>query len=116
VASSAFVGFEHQSGSSILINELPEAYAVLSAGMTDAALAGQGITVTARDEVTVDGRPSTLIEGTQETQGLKFGKVLLVTGTSSLTMILTGNYPIAETAIGEAIKASALSLSFDPAR
>ena len=116
VESTTFVGFEHESGASIVVAELPASYAELVSGMTDARFEEQGITVTERREVTVDGRAATLIEGTQAAQGLTFGKVLLLIGTDALTAFLTGNYLIDDGAIGDAIRAAELSVSFDPNR
>jgi hypothetical protein len=116
VESTSFVGFEHESGASILVAELPASYTELITGMTDARFEEQGITVSERQAVIVGGREATLIEGTQEALGATFGKVLLLTGTDTLTAFVTGNYPIDREAIGEDIRAAELSLSFDPNR
>jgi hypothetical protein len=114
--SGSFDGFEHESGASIVVLELPGSYDEVIPGMTDEGFAGQGITVTSRSDVTIEGRPAVLVEGTQTTQGLEFGKVLLVAGEGELTIVLTGNYPIAEEALGAAIREAELSLSIDPER
>ncbi|HEX5590949.1 MAG TPA: hypothetical protein VFX65_11720, partial [Candidatus Limnocylindrales bacterium] len=51
-ASATFVGFEHESGASIVIAELPGPYDEIVPGLTDEGFAGQGVTVTARTELT----------------------------------------------------------------
>ncbi|HEX5588827.1 MAG TPA: hypothetical protein VFX65_00865, partial [Candidatus Limnocylindrales bacterium] len=111
-----FVGFEHESGASIVIAELPGPYDEIVPGLTDEGFAGQGVTVTARTELTIGGLPGLLVEGTQSAAGARFGKVILVTGVAALTVMVNGNYPIDETAIGAAIREAALTISVDPER
>jgi hypothetical protein len=117
VPAVAFPGFWHDaSGSSVVVAEVPGPYSKLVAGLTDEGLAGKGIVVTNRTDVTIDGRPSLLLEGSQKAQDTIVGKVMLVTGTEDLTAIVTGNYPVDDAALGATIRESILATSFDPDR
>lgn len=117
VPAVAFQGFQDDpSGSSILFIEIPGSYGEVAGGTTDEALASKGIEITHRTDVSIDGRPSLLLEGSQQAQGMAFGKVVLITGTEDLSAIVTGNYPLGDAALGAAIRAAILTTSFDPDR
>lgn len=116
-ASTSFTGFEHECGASIVVAELPGAYGSLVIELTDAALASQGITVESRTDATIDGRPGVMILGTQKASGLSFVKVLVITGTESLTAFLTGNSPTTASCRSEvllAMRDAELGMKFDP--
>ena len=117
-ASSSFVGFEHECGASILVAEVPAGYAGLVEGMTDARFAEQGITEITRSDETVDGRSAVFLTGRQEAAGLSFMKLLVITGTDTLSAFITGNLPIAtcEPAIGTRMRDAELGIQFDPDR
>jgi hypothetical protein len=109
------MGFQHaRSGASILVAELAGPAGEVIAGVTDEAIASQGVQVSARTDLTVDGRPGLLIEGLQRNQDLVFGKLILVTGTQDLTVLVTGNFLVDDVARGDAIRAAILALTFDP--
>lgn len=118
VASTSFVGFEHECGASIVVSELPTAYADLVAQMTDEGFAAQGITDVQRHDETVDGRPATFIVAKQEAAGISFIKILVVTGTKAVTAFLTGNFPFitCPVEIGERMRDAELGMSLDPDR
>jgi hypothetical protein len=65
--SKRFTGFENPGKmASITLAEMPPgAYPQLTAGLTREALQKQGVTVTAREELTIAGQPAILIAGDQ---------------------------------------------------
>jgi hypothetical protein len=117
VPAASFPGFEHEgSGSSVVVTEIPGSYSQIAGAMTDERVGGEGITITSRTDVMIDGRPSLLLEGTQQAYGMTFGKVMLVTGTEALTATVTGNYPADEASLESIVRAAVLTTSFDPDR
>lgn len=89
--SKKFSGFiDPASGSSLLLVELPaQAYTELAAGMTPAALAGKGITVSTSEPVKISGADGLIVKGTQTAQGKQINKWILVLGAPEATIILT---------------------------
>jgi hypothetical protein len=90
----------------------------MSSGMTAAAFAGQGIEVTAREEITQNGLPALLVEGRQDAGGGRgtFGKFLLVTGTEASVALITANYPDGDETLREMLLDSVRTTVFDPDR
>jgi len=89
--SKRFSGFEAPAKfASITFTELPpEAYAQFEKGMTDEALKREGITVSARESLSVGGKPAVLIAGEQAVGPGKIRKWLLTVGDPSLTAFVT---------------------------
>lgn len=87
VAAKRFSGFENPAkAASISVVEMPaEAYAQLATGLTKEALAGQGVTLTAREELKLDGKPAILIAGDQSVGGTKLRKWLLAVSDPATT-------------------------------
>ncbi|HEX2510055.1 MAG TPA: hypothetical protein VHK66_05995 [Microvirga sp.] len=78
-ASKRFSGFENAAkGASISVMEMPaDAYAQLAGGLTREALARQGITVMARQELKLGGKPAILISADQTAGSTKLRKWVL---------------------------------------
>jgi hypothetical protein len=91
VLSKRFSGFENPAKvASITFTEMPpEAYAEFSKGMTDEALKRQGITVSARETLSLAGKQAFLIAGEQAAGPMKIRKWLLAVADPSMTALVT---------------------------
>jgi hypothetical protein len=89
-ASKRFSGFENAAkGASINVMEMPaEAYPELAKGFTKEALAHQGITLTAREDLKLNGKPAILIAGEQAAGGAKLRKWVLALSDPSTTAFI----------------------------
>jgi hypothetical protein len=118
VASRSFVGFEHECGASIVVSELPTGYPDLVDELSDDRMVAQGFTDVIRSAEEVDGRPATFIIAKQRAAGLLVMKILVLTGTDSITAFLTGNHILSTCPLelGEAMRDAELGMSFDPDR
>lgn len=94
-AAEKFSGFVNRpQGASILINEFPAvAYAQITEGATDEALAGRGIIVEERRDLEVPAGPAVLIIGSQQAAGITFRKWILIVGAPDVTAMLTVQIP-----------------------
>jgi hypothetical protein len=111
--SATFTGFEHPSGASIVVAELPTGLDALLPKLTDDAFDKQGIRVATRRDVTVDGRPGVLLEGVQALGGQSVEKRILVTGTDTLTAIVNGNAFDEPAGIADLIESALLTVGID---
>jgi hypothetical protein len=91
VVSSRFSGFENPGRmASITFMEMPpEAYEQLAKSMTDEALKRQGITVNARETLSVAGKQAFLIAGEQPAGATKLRKWLFALADPSATVLIT---------------------------
>ncbi len=90
VLSKRFSGFEiAESGASFLVTEFPpQAYSQIVAGMTEAALARQGIEVRQKRDVKVDGAAGLSLSATQTAGGRTVNKWILLLGGKAATVMV----------------------------
>jgi len=90
-ASTKFPGFENpQANAAIIIVELPaEAYAEIEKGFTDEALKARGMTVQAREPLTVSGGQGIFVAGPQESGGQKRYEAVMIANVSGITTIVS---------------------------
>jgi hypothetical protein len=94
VLSQQFPGFGHeQSGSSIMVTEMPAPYAQITAAFTKEGLATQGMSVLSQRDITISGKPAFLIHVRQSAQGTVFLKWIVATGTDKETVLITATFP-----------------------
>jgi hypothetical protein len=89
--SAKFPGFENpELNAAILIVELPaEAFAELEKGFTNEALKGRGMTVAAREAITIaDGR-GLFVAGPQESGGQKRYEAVMIATASGITTVVS---------------------------
>jgi len=91
VLSKRFSGFENPGKvASITFMEMPpEAYEQLEKGMNDEALKRQGITVHARETLSLGGKPAFLIAGEQAAGPTKLRKWMFAVADPSATVLIT---------------------------
>jgi hypothetical protein len=114
VASKRFSGFENpDKAAGISFVEMPaEAYGELVTGLTNTALKRQGMNVTVRETVKVDGRQALLIAGTLEgpVRGRKWVLAVKDPGLTALLIaqVQGGNDGYTEAQMRDALKSVAL--------
>ena len=89
--SLKFPGFENpDANAAILIVELPaEAYAEIEKGFTDEALKARGMTVQAREPLTIPDGRGFFVSGPQESGGQKRHEVVMIANVSGITTIVS---------------------------
>lgn len=112
-----FNGLQHnESGSSIMVLDMPAPYAEISKAITSEALQAQGITVKTIEQLTINSFPAVLATGTQTAQGTGFIKYMLVFGSSTETIMINGAVPESIKKLGEEVKKCMLSVYYDAAK
>jgi hypothetical protein len=114
VKATTFSGFQNiETGSSIMINELPTAYQPLVAGFTAAALKTKGMTLVSKQTIDFNGSEAMLINVTQSANGTTYIKQILIFGDTKVTVLVNGIYPKAAKNIELKIKTALLSTVYD---
>jgi hypothetical protein len=111
-----FAGFEHRSGASIVIMEMPaEAYPEISRRFTPEALRPTGFAVTGEGEaLAVAGGEGRLLRGAQAAHGLTYAKWVAVVRGGAGTGLVTVQVPeqAAAQVPGEAVEAALRTIAF----
>lgn len=109
-----FLGLQQtESGSSIMIHEIPGPYSETSAGINKENLLSKGIEVSKTENLTINGLPSIYVTGTQNANGIVYTKFIMVFGTEKETIIMNGVYPENLRKIGDEIKKSMLTAVYE---
>jgi hypothetical protein len=110
VVSKRFSGFENPAKlASITIAEMPaEAFSQLSATLTKETLKNQGVTVTSRENLKIDGHPAVLIAGDQAGPA-KLRKWVLALGDPSATTLIVAQSAGAKEGYSDAQMRAALT-------
>lgn len=115
VGATDFQGFQElNSGSSILVAEMPGPYSESINGFDEQGLLAQGIVLKRKDEIMINGNQGFLLTTEQTAFGTDYLKYILVFGDANATYLISGMSPkdIAEYSI--AIRESILSFAHDP--
>jgi hypothetical protein len=115
ISSNNFQGLEHsESGSTIMIVEIPAGFSEISKGITKESLSQNGVTVENIENLTFNHLPALLVTGTQSANGSDFTKYILIFGTEKESVILNGVFPKNYTRAGDEIKKSILTAYYNP--
>ena len=110
-----FQGYMQQnSGSSIMVAEIPGPYAKIAASFTKEGLEAEGIMLKKQTDLTLNGAPALLLTTEQFAYGTYFAKYILLFGNEEATVMLNGTYPKELEAIGEQILAALKTIVYDP--
>ncbi|XXF78600.1 hypothetical protein P2318_02245 [Myxococcaceae bacterium GXIMD 01537] len=91
VESSRFSGFQNDAtASSILVTELPAAYAEVSAAFEAEPMARKGMKLLERQSI--DGGQALLVHLEQDAGGVTFRKWMLAVGDAKVTALVTGSF------------------------
>jgi hypothetical protein len=114
VAATTFSGFQNvETGTSIMINELPAPYQSLVDGFTAEALKSRGMTLIKKETIDFNGSKATLINLTQSANGTTYLKQMLVFGDTKGTVLVNGIYPEVSKDIEAQIKDALLSTVYN---
>ncbi|MCU7615902.1 hypothetical protein NZ698_01725 [Chryseobacterium sp. PBS4-4] len=112
--SQSFSGFQHtESGSSIMINELPASYEDLVKEFTSEALKSKGMNLLDKTIIDFNGSKANVFKITQVANGKIYLKQLLVFGDQTKTVLVNGIYPEINKNLEESIKKSILSTIYN---
>jgi hypothetical protein len=110
-----FSGFQQvDTGSSVMITEMPAPFRDVLAGMTQEGLTSRGMALLSTTQVQIAGRNGVLISVSQEANGITYHKWLGIFGTDSATVMLVATFPEAvATELSEYLKRTVLSAGWD---
>ncbi len=110
-ASEQFPGFQHMnSGSSIMITEIPGPVTEVSRGMTKDGLASRGMILLEKSNVMVNKQDAKLLKIRQYHSNVEYLKWMILFGDSSSSILVVGTYPASvDFGIGKNIKNSILT-------
>jgi hypothetical protein len=114
-SAKLFPGFQHgDTGSSIMITEMPAPFDVVRGAMTQEGLASRGMTLLSTEQVQIAGMDGLLVSASQEASGVAFRKWLGVFGTDSATVMVVAAFPeTAATRMSEPLKRTVMSAQWD---
>jgi hypothetical protein len=109
-----FLGLQQtQSGSTIMILDIPGPFAETSKGMTKEGFLSQGIEVKNIEKMTLNSLPAILITGEQNAYGNIYTKFVLCFGTEKETILINGAVPNNLKEIANSVKTSILTSYYD---
>lgn len=109
-----FLGLEQtQSGSSIMILDIPGPFSEVSKGLTKAGFLSQGVEVKNIKKLTINNLPAILITGEQNAYGNIYTKFVLCFGTDKETIMINGASPNNLKEIAKEIKTSILTSFYE---
>lgn len=114
VAAKNFSGFQHaETGTSIMINEIPGPYQTIVDGFKAEALKARGIILTNKQTIDFHGSKATLVSVTQAANGTTYIKQMLIFGDANGTVLVNGIYPEASKDIEAPIQEALLSTVYN---
>lgn len=109
-----FLGLQQtESGSSIMVLDVPGPYSETSSGITEENMLSKGIEVRKIENLTINGLPAIFVTGTQNAYGNIYTKYIFVFGSENETIIINGVHPKNLKKIGNDVKKSMLSAFYE---
>lgn len=109
-----FLGLQqNESGSSIMILDIPGPYTEISSGINKENLLSKGIEVSNIENLTINSRPAIFVTGIQNAYGNIYTKFILIFGTNNETIMINGVYPENMKDVGDEIKKSILTVFYE---
>lgn len=114
IKASNFLGLQQiESGSSIMILDVPGPFTETSKGLTKEGFLSKGIETKEIQNITLNNLPAILVTGEQNAYGNAYIKYVLAFGTEKETILINGACPKNLEQIGALIKTSILSAFYD---
>ena len=114
IKASNFLGLQQiESGSSIMILDVPGPFTETSKGLTKEGFLSKGIETKEIQNITLNNLPAILVTGEQNAYGNAYVKYVLAFGTEKETILINGACPKNLEQIGALIKTSILSAFYD---
>jgi len=109
-----FLGLQQtESGSSIMILDIPGPYSETSKGITKENMLSKGVEVSKIENLTINGLPAMFVTGTQNAYGNIYTKYIFVFGSENETIMINGVYPENLSKIGDEVKRSMLTVYYE---
>lgn len=109
-----FSGFQQdESGSSIMVLDLPAPFSEISSAFSAEALLSKGMDLLANEELVLNGLPAFLLAVEQEAYGQTYKKYILAFGNDRETVMINGTFPKGKELMGDAIKNALLTTVYD---
>lgn len=109
-----FIGLQQdESGSTIMIMDIPGPFSEVSKGLTKANFLSKGVEIKSIEEFTINEKTGLLLTGEQNAYGKIFTKYIFAFGTEKEAIMINGAFPNNLLEIGKEIKTSILSTFYD---
>jgi hypothetical protein len=113
VKADNFLGLQQtQSGSTIMVLDIPGPFSETSKGMTKEGFLSQGIEVKTIENLTLNNLPAILVTGQQNAYGNIYTKYVLCFGTDQETIVVNGASPNNLEEIAKEIKTSIITIFY----
>jgi len=110
-----FLGFQQtQSGSSIMVINVPGPFATIAAGFTKEGLLTQGVVASKIENMQLNTIPAIFVTAEQSAYGNTYTKYILAFGTDKETMLINGIYPKDRSELDEGMKKALMSVVYEP--
>ncbi len=114
IKAANFFGLQqNQSGSSIMVLDIPGPFSETSKGMSKEGFLSQGVEVKGVEKLTLNDLPAIFITGEQNSQGRIYTKYVLCFGTESETIIINCATPNNLNEIAKEVKTSILTSFYE---
>lgn len=112
--STSFSGLQNvEKSASIMINELPSSYFFMSENFTAENLKSKGMILISKESVDFNNSKATYIKVSQNANGMKYIKQLLMFGDENKTILVNGIYPEKFKSLEDEIKTSIFSTKYN---
>ena len=109
-----FLGLQQdESGSTIMVIDIPGPYSEVSKGFTKENFLSKGVEVKSIEEYIINNKKGILVTSEQNAYGKVFSKYIFVFGTENETIMINGTFPNNLMEIGKEIKTSILSAFYE---
>jgi hypothetical protein len=114
IKATNFLGVQqNQSGSTIMVLDIPGPFSETSKAMTKEGFLSQGVEVKEIENITLNNLPAIFIVGEQNAHGNVYTKYVLCFGTENETIIINGAIPNNLNEIAKEVKTSILSSFYE---
>lgn len=114
IKATNFLGLQqNQSGSTIMVLDIPGPFSETSKGLTKEGFLSQGVEVTEIENLTLNNLPAILVTGEQNAYGNIYTKYVLCFGTETETIMINCAIPNNLNEIANAVKNSILSSFYE---
>jgi len=100
------------TGSSIMITEIPAPFLEISKGFNSRT--PQGMALISKDVVNIDGYEALLLNVDQNAYGMRFEKWIVVFGNEKETVMITAAFPKGKNELSDTLKQAVLSAQWNP--
>ena len=114
IKATNFLGLEqNQSGSTIMVLDIPGPFSEISKGLTKEGFLSQGVEVKSIEHLTLNNLPAIFVTGEQNAHRNIYIKYVLCFGTENETIIINGATPNNQKEIANAVKTSILTSFYE---